>query len=184
MILKIDTYTPKATDRFLLDTNVLLYLFCPTAANDPTKAAPYSNFLLRARQAGSELCFSALILSEFVNRYLRLDFEAFKVSNPTAIDFKRDFRPSTDYLTSVSELESAVKTYIYNLAIPLDDKFHLMGVGSLFADLENSDFNDNHCCAMAEAEGLIVVSEDRDWYVHRHRVNVLTANRWVLRQPS
>lgn len=182
MIQKIEDHSISPTDKFILDTNVLILLFGPNGGNQ-TKINRYSSFLQKAFHSKSTIYITSGILSEFVNVYFKLDFDKYCISHQGA-NYKRDFRPSNDFKTTVSDLKVQINSFIKRHTQPLSDQFDAIQWGTILSDLENSDFNDNLICEVARLNGLIVVSDDGDWYQHRSKLHILTANNWLSSQPQ
>jgi predicted nucleic acid-binding protein len=75
---EISNHTFQATDELLLDTNVWFFLYGPHRPGSP-QAAAYSGALARILTANSRIYVDVLIISEFVNRYARLNINCCKV---------------------------------------------------------------------------------------------------------
>lgn len=70
-IFNINHYQPKKKDEFLFDTNVWIYITIPGLSYDQTLPQSYANFWGLIRKSNATVLTSFVIISEFVNRYLR-----------------------------------------------------------------------------------------------------------------
>lgn len=81
------------------------------------------------------------------------------------------------------DIKTTVRTQILKFAKRLDDNFSNVSLDELFAQIENSDFNDNYYLTMAKLEGFKIVTNDSDFaYSRKIPVSILTANKKMLRR--
>ena len=91
-IIDVRKYNPKSSDVFFFDNNIWMYLFCPLGGFNKNKQKFYSAFLQSVQVANGTIFINSLVLSEFTNRYLRMDFEQWKKETKNySADFKKDF---------------------------------------------------------------------------------------------
>ncbi len=183
-IVEIDSYTPTSDDKFLFDANIWLYLYCPIGNYKKGIIKKYDGFLKNVIHSKSSIYVSSLILSEVFNRWVRLDFDILKESDPSKyIDFKRNFRNTQNYKDSVSTIKTVVKSQIMKIAHRIDDKFSTISLDKLFEEIENSDFNDNYFLAMATLENFKIVTHDSDFAFSSQKlpITVLTANKKMFK---
>ncbi len=178
MIQNIETYRPKLGERILVDANVLVFLFCPLGNYSPKKIRTYETFMNKAKKGGNELIATSLILSEFVNVWLRLEFADFKKANPAATDFKRDFRSTPWYEGSISDIETVMNHQVLSYVLPVDDAFEAIGPEACFKS--GLDYNDGHTVALAQNQGCSILTDDGDFGAVGSVVNVITWNRGLL----
>ena len=74
MVSDISSYQPKFNESFFFDANIWIFLFCPIANTGRRKQDLYSNFLQDLSHRKLGIYINSLVLSEFVNRYLRIEF--------------------------------------------------------------------------------------------------------------
>jgi len=77
-IFDIKRYSPSKDERFMFDTNIWMYIFCPIGDYKKHIVGQHSSFLKKLINAKAEVIINSLILSEFINSYLRLEFKIFK----------------------------------------------------------------------------------------------------------
>lgn len=177
-IFDIEKYSPAEGERFLFDTNIWMYIFCPIGNYKKHIVGQYSSFLKKVIGTKAEIIINLLILSEFINSYLRLEFEIFKMRNPDA-EFKRDFRKNSSYKRITHDISSAVKN-ILKISKGVDDKFSSIDIGSIISEFEkqNLDFNDLYYQGFCQIEKVKIVTNDKDF---RHADNeIITGNPKIL----
>ena len=85
-------------DNFFFDNNIWIFLFCPIGNHDKNKQKIYSSFLQSVRQANATIWINSLVISEFANVSIKLDYNLWKknevkqVSFETDLDYKRAYR--------------------------------------------------------------------------------------------
>lgn len=119
MFININDCTPKAGDKFFVDTNVWFwstYVSSKTIA-DKTKPQDYQRikypaFLESLLNAKAELYFSPLILAELANIIEQAEFEIYKMYNPTdnKISKKRFRSQPAERASVISEIKTAWDT--------------------------------------------------------------------------
>ncbi len=179
-VIDIDTYTPLESDNFFFDTNIWIYLFCPIGNYKKKVIKKYDGFLKRACQSKSSVFISALVLSEFFNTWLRLDFN---IRKRKCSDFKKDFRNTKLYENQVLIIEKVVRKHIMQIAQRVNDKFENISLDELFKEIGKSDFNDNYYLTMSNLENFKIVTNDSDFAFSRKiSTFILTANKKMLKR--
>lgn len=164
----------------LVDANVWLYLYPPGAQPAPTWAKSYSGAFARMLQAKAKPIVDALILSEYLNRYVRLEYDAFW--KPTYPKYK-DFRQSADG-TGVLQQAVAELGQILKVATPHDTQLAGMDLPALLAAVQSGaiDFNDGLLIQSCRQNGWKLLTHDKD--MSQGGIEVLTANGKLLQACS
>ncbi len=92
---RITEYTPISSDRFFFDNNIWIYIFCPLGDHRSDLVNLYNDFFGKVLDAESTIFVSSLILSEYYNRYVRLDFNIWRGNEIR--NFKNDYRPTDKF---------------------------------------------------------------------------------------
>ena len=180
-IIDIKSYQPQKDDIFFFDTNIWMYLYCPMGDYKKHIRQLYSNFFKKVVARKSSILIASFVLSEFFNAYTRLEFNVLKNKEPeTYQDFKKDFRNSEHYKSTVLAIKNVVQHNILKVAQRIDDKFHHLNVDELFTDIELSDFNDKYIVFLANDEEMKVVTNDSDFHTMNLKTAILTANKQLL----
>lgn len=178
-VLDITKYEPQPDDNFFLDTNVWISVFEPTGNARENAQSSYSSFLSKIFLANSKIHISSMVISEYINVLLRIDFNLWKdVNNSPYADFKKDYRKTTRYKEKSSMIATTLMKQILPKCIKLNDNFNKIKLNALFENLSDSDFNDLYIIELAKNNNLKIVSDDRDFYsICNLPVFSLSANR-------
>ncbi|MBU1235380.1 MAG: PIN domain-containing protein [Gammaproteobacteria bacterium] len=172
----LTAYAFSKGDALLLDTNVWLYLFPAPSNKQPAFAASYSGAFKKMLAAGAHLAMDALVLSEYLNRYCRIEWTALhKAAHP---DFKR-FRQSADY-APVGQGAALYAKNILKQCARHDHPFASINVAQVVADFESgsNDFNDGLLAETCRINGWKLVTNDGDFT--QGGIEVLTTNRKLI----
>lgn len=170
----IRTYAFSASDRLFLDTNVWLFLFPAPSAADAPHATPYASAFRTMVRAQSKLLLSAIVLSEYLNRYCRIEWNA----QASRTSFK-GFRQSPAF-RSVGRSAMTQIGRILSLSTQVDDGFASMEVDRGLASFGTgaTDVNDALFVEICRRNGWSLVTDDGDF---RHGgVPVITGNGRLL----
>ena len=167
-ILNIQNYTPKSSDVFFFDNNIWMYIFCPLANfQRDRRQRVYSNFFNNLLSRKLPIFINSLILSEFSNRYLRLDFDLANKDDGKSItkaypSYKKDYVGSAQYTKTVRDLKIAL-SQIAKVCQKCSDEFNSINVDEVFALFQKIGFNDSYYIHLAKKKNWIIVSDDSDF---------------------
>ena len=162
------------TDRLLLDANIWLYIFGPPGNPKDRRTGVYSQALSDALRAGSQLHIDGLILSEFINRYARLEHNVRLPGGGVPADFKT-FRNSPAFIPIAQSIAQDVRR-ILKTCIRIESGFAGVDIDQLLADFERGqvDFNDQALSALCQNSGYVLITHDADF--SEQEITVLSAN--------
>ncbi len=163
------------TDAILVDANIWLYLYGPAANPTNSMVRTYSNVFSRILAAGSRLFLDVLVLSEFINRFARLEMRRLQ---PDQRNFKA-FRRSADFLPVARSIEAQVNQ-ILMVSQPVDHPFAEWNHADLLKDFCAGavDWNDQLIAENCRKNGLAVLTNDGDFT--DGGISVFTANNKLL----
>ncbi|MCG6186559.1 hypothetical protein [Maribellus maritimus] len=172
-IININSYTPNPNDSFFFDNNVWMYLFCPLGNYNANKQSAYSSFLQRIRSSKSAVYLNSMVLSEFANTYLRLDFGQWKDATENySADFKRDYVGTQQYKNTTDEIRIHINT-ILGICERITDSFSGINMTEVLKHFQNIDFNDSYYIELGEQWKF--VTDDRDFTSYtNHDLDVIT----------
>lgn len=171
-------YQPKENDRFLFDANIWIILYCQMGNHDAQKQRIYSDFMKKVSQNKSAILISSMILSEFVNRYLRFEFNQMKNEpDKKHWDFNRDYKKTNEYLNTVSEIKHIIENHILKYSEKVDDHFNEIDCDCIFDEWREMDFNDCYYLNLARIEGLKIVSDDAALRKTKLDITIVTADK-------
>ncbi|MEX4003602.1 PIN domain-containing protein [Paraburkholderia sp. EG285A] len=172
----IGGYVYKSAEAFLVDANIWLYLSSLPSAQNAYATNVYSIALKNLILAKSTILISSTIISEFLNRYIRLEWGArHKTTYP---DFK-DFRKSADFQpVGVNAADEA--RVILKLCETRDDKFSSCVVDDVLSNFEAgiNDFNDGVITHICREYGCKLITHDSDFTTGG--IDILTGNNRLL----
>lgn len=173
----LSTYPFGKDEPLLLDTNVWLYLFPAPSDRSSSWSGVYSAAFKTIRTAGCQLAMDVLVLSEYLNRYCRIEWAA--LHRNTHPDFKK-FRKSPDFV-GVGQGAATYARSLLKLCTAHDHPFGSSDLGVLLADFEagHHDFNDGLLAETCQRHGWKLVTNDGDFTTGG--IEVITANRTLLR---
>ena len=173
--VNINTYTPRPNEYFLVDNSVWMYVFCPLGDYRRFRQDSYSRFLQKAVASKSNILITSMVLSEFTNRYLRMDFELWKEdSGYDSARYKENYVGSDRYNETVEEVRNQYNR-ILKLCSKTCDIFHLIDLGAISTHFSTVDFNDSYTVEQAKFNKWKVVSDDRDFLNYTgHDLEIIT----------
>ncbi|MEI9478089.1 MAG: PIN domain-containing protein [Deltaproteobacteria bacterium] len=172
----IREYYFSSKDTLLVDANVWLYLYGPQEPKDWRPRA-YSQALKWILKAGSTMFVDVLVLSEFVNRYSRLEFGLWKQTS--GIDEFKAYRKHPDFRPVGAAIAAAVRRIIKQ-ARCIETGLESMDMQLFLNDYEVKcpDFNDQVIVELCRGNGLKLLTHDVDF--KECGIPVITANRRLL----
>ena len=176
-IKDITSFAPKGTDEFLFDTNIWFFLHGPIGNYSKPKQTTYSAFYQQIIIRKLPIWITTLVLSEFCNRWLRIEFEVWKQPQANSkLDFKRDFVGTESYKETVKDIIAAVNTILKSTSRNTDD-FNAVDLNNILTNFSAIDFNDSYLIELSRKKGWKIVTDDKDFSrAATHGVEIVTAN--------
>lgn len=173
----------RKSDILFFDTNVWINLFVP-AKEETDKLTEKvrenaSAFFKEVLESGAKVYTSSIVLSEFVNKYLRIMFAAEKAEYPVKYGvknaYKEVFRESKEYMDYLDEVLRMVELNILSVADKTEDAFSSFNLSNYQQreGREKLDFNDyciEHICAR---RNYTLVTADTDYKKANTPCNVI-----------
>lgn len=170
-------YVFHADELILVDANIWLYLQPPVAQPVPPWAKGYSGVFANLLKADAVPVVDTLILSEYLNRYIRIEYDAcWKATYPK---FK-NFRSSAPGLIVSADAVSEAK-HILSLAGKLQDTMvNGVSLSDIFAEFKQGsiDFNDGILIENCRLRQWKFLTHDAD--IRVGGIDVLTLNKKLL----
>jgi len=176
--INITTYQFSNTDKLFFDTNVWMYVYGPQGAPNDPKSRAYSTALADAIRAKSDIFTDVLVISEFINRFARIEHQTLFRTGQATPDFKQ-FRNGHDFKPIAQAITAAVRN-ILKFAVRIESGFSTIDINALLAEYENmpSDFNDQVLIGLCVANSLQLVTHDFDF--KGKGIMILTANPRII----
>lgn len=173
----LSSYTFSSDEQILVDTNVWLYLF-PAPANPSNRfASQYSNAFSKLVSAQAKPVLDPMVLSEYLNRYVRIEWEGnYKSRYPK---FKH-FRNSSDFLSIASAVETFAKKILSYCRIHAVSP-EVLDLNQALTEFVSGqiDFNDALLVDLCKKRNLKLMTNDADFQAGG--IEVLTTNSRLLR---
>jgi len=172
----LSAYAFQKEEPFLLDANVWLYLFPAPSGSAAIFAPQYSAAFKSMLTAKVRLVMDAMVLSEYLNRYCRIEWSA--LHRATEPDFKR-FRKSATF-SSVGQGAATYARSMLKLCTCHDHPFASADVARVLTDFEagSNDFNDGLLAETCRHHNWKLVTNDGDFTAGG--IDVLTTNPKLL----
>ncbi|MDD4556241.1 MAG: hypothetical protein PHE89_02785 [Alphaproteobacteria bacterium] len=184
----MSTYTleslPKEKNKFILDTNILIYLHGVYAQSDSNKKNMdiYSNIVENLIKRKAEILLDVIVLNEFINIYINHKITEYCINNLLSNDSftnKHTKRNCPAYKEALKEIKVTIKNIesAYNIKWIKEGYDFISNVSSsnLEEKLEYMEFSDYTLSKLAEKEDAILVTNDFD-LIRCPRINKLVAS--------
>lgn len=174
--LDIQTYNYKDRENFLIDANIWLYVSAPPFANIRGETLQYSAVLKDLLKSKANIYISSTILSEYLNRYIRIEFNA---HHKNKYENFKAFRKSAEFLAVGAKAAGEAKD-IAKICVSKDDNFSSCGINDVLCDFESgvNDFNDGVILHFCRTHDCKLITHDGDFTVGG--IDVLTSNKKLL----
>ncbi|WP_456273614.1 PIN domain-containing protein [Bacillus sp. AK031] len=174
-LLHLSEVVPKENDKYLLDANIWMHLYCSVGNYFEDDVNAYSTFFQNVLEAGSKIYITSMMLSEFFNAYCKVEYYLAKGNrHPKKFNYKKHFRKSEDYEALISLLQNIVSKKILPNTIRLSDQFEILNIQSLFEEKIDFDFNDQYYIQLCEAESINIVTHDKDFFGIVGDIDIIT----------
>jgi predicted nucleic acid-binding protein len=169
-------YVFQRGENILIDANVWLYLQPPAMQPPPGFAWRYSAIFKKLLAAGAKPVIESVVLGEYLNRYLRIEYDARWAS--TYGKFKL-FRNSGDFTALAQAAVSDART-ILSFAAAQDVPFSRSDIADILTETEAGrlDFNDGVITETCRLNGWKLLTNDGD--MTQGGIEVLTTYRRLL----
>lgn len=170
-------YLFSAGERVMIDANVWLYLFPPTVNPClPAAIRNYSGVFARLLKVKAQPILDPLILSEYVNRYCRMEWEG---GYKTRYAAYKDFRNSPDFC-SVATSATSFAVKIVNACQTHATPANSLDLRQTLTDFSSGqiDFNDSLLADICLRQHYKLLTNDSDFQFGG--IDVLTLNRKLL----
>jgi hypothetical protein len=176
----IQAYHFSEADGLLLDANIWLLLYGPGAPDQSRRVAIYSEAFVEILNAGSRINLEVLVLSEFINRCARFEYDLRRVDDPTIPTSFKAFRNTPAFAGIASSISVAAKKVVQHCR-RVDSGFPELLVESVLDEYSGgrTDFNDQALAGLCKLKGYKLVTDDSDFI--SSDVTVITANVKLLR---
>lgn len=164
--------------KVFFDANVLLYIFWPSGSYH--WESYYSSAYARLVRQGNELLVDFVVISEIVNRAIRLEYDKHLLAKNITrnnLSFK-NYRNSADGETALIDIYSMIETEILNTFTVVGKAFTKLDIQS-FLTVDSLDFGDKAILSTCQENACILLTNDVDYKTSA--IDILTSNPAILR---
>ncbi len=167
---KLQDYAQLSGKDIFVDANVLIYLFWPSGRHsfESNYASVFRNLL----RQGNCLYIDFLVVSEVVNRILRIEHQKLNSNQP----FK-NFRNSQDGKGVINDIYTIVKNNILNNFEIIGKTFNKSDIEG-FLMVDQLDFVDKAIASICFENNFVLLTNDRDF--KNSGLDILTGNPHIL----
>lgn len=173
---RVSRYRFTSQDKLFLDTNIWLYLYA-SYGPDNYWVEIYSDVFNRILNAKSQIYIDVLVVSEFINRFARQEWEL----DESETDSFKTFRKSLSF-KPVAQAIAAIVKKIMSDCLQIESGFERLEIDGLLNDYVkgHSDFNDQVITELCKNNGLTLVTHDGDF--DPVNLHILTENNFLLQK--
>lgn len=158
------------------DANVILYIFWPTGNNDFVYR--YSSIFARLLKNKTKLYVNFIVLSEVVNRAIRIEYRKFIENSIDKTQFEyKDFRNSNEGKEAIDDIYQVLQRSVlskFDITSTPYSKNDIIG----FLKAGKLDFCDKGIELECKINDFILVTNDSDFF--DSELEILSANRKLL----
>lgn len=177
----ISSFTPKASDIFILDTNILIKMYYPLEYN-ARHSLDYEELIGKIKKCKASILITSVQISEFINRCIRIQYGIYKQNNSLDnLDYKTDYRSTQDYKDNMNSILSIVRNDILPGAICINDKFDCIDPDKIYRIGFSYDFNDALLVEIANLSDAFIITNDGDFGNYTTKKPLITSNNLLLR---
>lgn len=175
-INNIDEHQYDKSDKFFFDANIWLYIYGPVANVKQQVINRYSFAWKRILSTKCKIYVDVLILSEFINRFIRLRKNVLPEWKEESLS---KYRKSNEFKVVTKEIADSCRR-ILDCCLTTDSGIEHVDINTLMDQYSRgeSDFNDliiDHICKL---NNFILVTHDSDF--KNSNVAILTTNKRLL----
>lgn len=162
-VFDMHSYEIKSNKTYFFDNNIWMFLFCPIGNINKVKQQKIASFLSNLITRNCSIITNGLIISEFSNAYLKLDFDLFKKDGNIAAKFKKDYFPTQKCFNTRLAIVSSLKQ-IEKVSMKYSDQYNSVSIENIYKKYLQLDFNDSYFLELCESNGWILVTDDKDFF--------------------
>lgn len=163
--------------KVFFDTNIWLYMFC--------EIGDYKDWLIRKYAYAFQYILKNDILiytdfsiiSEFVNRYLRMQFEQYKTKEKDfTLNYKKNYRNTDDFKEAWENICIIIKESILEISNIINYNHTDCSISTILDPANfDIDINDSHIITICKENDMYLMTNDRDF--KDAGINIISANK-------
>lgn len=187
-VVDITTDTPKSTDKFLVDTNVWLWLYyepltLTEAGGTKQQAITYPSYYSAAQAARSTFYTTGLVYSELAHIIERTQKSIYDSKLAAPLDskvYRHDYpQQRMKVIQLISEAWKDITTYTHLLDINLNDEY-MQKATALFSQVGVDGYDGFTAQLVKQSDMTGILTDDGD-FASVGGLTVFTANQYVIK---
>lgn len=171
----LQNYTQIKDRDIFFDANIILYLYWATGNRRWTnKYSTLYNLLLKQ---GNSMYINFLVISEVVNRAIRIEHEKYQSSQNTKIDYKM-YRDSDAGVEALEDIYLLLEDDILSHFNIVDDGYNKSDIIG-FLNVDSLDFGDKAIEKTCSNREMVLLTNDADF--RDSKIDILSVNYKLLR---
>lgn len=173
---EITHYDFAPSDELFLDANIWLFVYAPQRPGN-SQVDIYSKALADILKAKSKIYIDVLILSEFINRYARIQYNLLP-DEVKPRSFK-EYRRTQEFIPVAKDIVMSVRKILQH-CVRVESGFDKVVVQTLLDEFAegNIDFNDQMIARLCNNKGWKLITDDGDF--KGGEISLITANKHLL----
>lgn len=177
--LDLRSYYFRPDDKLFFDANIWLFIYGPQRKPDDFQVRQYSSAFSKAIHNHCQIFIDDLVLSEFINRYSRLEFS--RINKESIGNYKtfKQFRNSPHFPAVAKAVASELRR-LFKFSIQVNNGFDTLDIQELILDYElaESDINDQIIANLCRYKDFLFVTDDGDF--KDKGLHIATVNQKLL----
>ena len=163
-IIDLKKFEVKSNQSFFFDNNIWMFLFCPIGDYNTHKQKSISGLFENILNRNSSIIVNNIILSEFSNAYLRLDYNLWKEETRyIGNNFKKDYFNTQRAAETREIIASTINGKILKIADRHPDSFNSINFDDYFSYYKTIDYNDAIIYDQCKNKNWILITDDGDF---------------------
>lgn len=176
--IKTEDIASVKNKRIFFDANIWIFLFCEIADSNKYLVNKYSATFRFLLKAGTPIFIDFVVISEFVNRYLRIAFSNYiRKKHLTNFKYKKNYRQTDDFAEAWKNVCNIVNNQMLSKANTINFEYDKPSLENLLdSNNPDTDFNDNHIMNLCRTNNLYLLTHDGDF--KNSDINIITENQY------
>lgn len=176
--IRTDNLSVVKDKKVFFDANIWIYIFCEIASSKEYLVNKYSAAFRELLKTGNPIFIDLVVISEFVNRYLRVAYNNYvNRNNLNNFYYKKDYRKTEDFKEAWKIICNIIKKDILPKVKIVNFKYDKSSLDKLLDSTNlDTDFNDNHIINLCKTNNMYLLTNDGDF--KNTNLKIITENRY------
>jgi predicted nucleic acid-binding protein len=180
----INSFSPSEGEKFILDANILLYVFYTSGKYNYIIVSKYAKLFSEIADNNCKIILSINLLGEFFNKFINLEYESYlkEKSLKSAIFQLKNFKNTVEYKAVLKEMKDIFQLQLLPYAEMITYTTSKELINEMINSAINMDFNDTLYCQTSNDLSIPIVTHDSDFInVDASKsIIIITANNRII----